>query len=69
MSDIVDRAEDLIELMQEAALRTIQNRSGDTDADPIGECLYCGAVVAPNKRWCDAEHRDAWEYERRRHGK
>lgn len=28
-----------------------------------GECRYCGEPVAGEKRFCDADCRDAWDYE------
>ncbi len=26
-----------------------------------GTCLYCHEAVSGEKRWCDADHRDAYE--------
>ena len=63
MPDIVDTANDLIALSEELALREI--RSKKPDAVYIGECLLCGESLDPPKRWCDAEHRDRWELERK----
>lgn len=28
---------------------------------PTGFCLFCGEELDAGRRWCDAEHRDAWE--------
>ena len=29
----------------------------------IGECLFCGEVVMPPRRWCNTYCRDGWEKE------
>lgn len=29
--------------------------------EATGICLFCGEVVAPAKRWCDADCRDEWQ--------
>ena len=64
MPDIVDKANDLVLLSEELALREI--RSMKPEAVFTGECLLCGEDLEPPKRWCDAEHRDRWELERKR---
>jgi hypothetical protein len=64
MPDIVDKANDLVSLSEELALREI--RSMKPEAVFTGECLLCGEELEPPKRWCDVEHRDRWELERKR---
>ena len=64
MPDRVDKANDLVSLSEELALREI--RSMKPEAVFTGECLLCGEDLEPPKRWCDAEHRDRWELERKR---
>lgn len=29
--------------------------------EAIGECLNCGELVEPGRRWCNADYRDDWE--------
>ena len=64
MPDIVDKANDLVSLSEELALKEI--RSMKPEAVFTGECLLCGEDLEPPKRWCDAEHRYRWELERKR---
>lgn len=64
MADIVDTANDLVSLNEELALKEI--RAMKPEAVYTGECLFCGEELEPPKRWCDAEHRDRWELERKR---
>ena len=64
MPDIVDKANDLVSLSEELALKEI--RSMKPEAVYTGECLLCGEELEPPKRWCDAEYRDRWELERKR---
>ena len=64
MPDIVDKANDLVSLSEELALKEI--RSMKPEAVYTGECLLCGEELEPPKRWRDADHRDRWELERKR---
>jgi hypothetical protein len=64
MADIVDTANDLVALGEELALREI--RAKKPEAVYTGECLFCGEPLESPRRWCDAEHRDRWELERKR---
>jgi len=64
MADIVDTANDLVALSEELALKEI--RSKKPDAVYTGVCLFCDEPLEAPKRWCDAEHRDRWELERKR---
>ncbi len=31
------------------------------EAVPTGDCLFCGDVVMPPRRWCNSQCRDDWE--------
>ena len=64
MADIVDTANDLVALSEELALKEI--RAKKPEAEYIGECLFCCEPLEAPRRWCDAEHRDRWELERKR---
>lgn len=66
MSDIIDRANDLIEAFEELSLRAARGKAAIADASCTGECLYCGESVPVPARWCDGECRDAWEFELKR---
>lgn len=67
MPDIVDKANDLVTMSEELALKEI--RSQKPEAVYTGECLFCAEVLEPPMRWCDAECRDGWEKEKKRRGK
>ena len=60
MSDIVDIAQEKIEILHSAALAQRK------PAGPVatGQCLYCGASLPPEMRWCNRECRDEWQFER-----
>lgn len=66
MPDIADKANELVELSENLALREVRSRKQEATA--TGFCLLCGEEVEPGRRWCDAEHRDRWEKERKRNG-
>ena len=57
MPDALDIASDRAELARQAAA-TIRRPTGPT---PNGRCHYCDEIVDDERRWCDAECRDAWE--------
>lgn len=63
MADILDEADRASEVFMREALSRIAT---PTVPSGIGICLYCGADVDGERRWCNAEHRDAWELERKR---
>lgn len=63
MSDIIDNANDLVELTDSLAVKAIRNNLKPV-AEYTGECLYCGEDVPSPRRWCDADCRDGWEKER-----
>lgn len=66
MSDIIDNANDLVELTDSLAVKAIRNNL-KPEAVFTGTCLWCGEEHLPEpKRWCDADCRDLWEKDRRR---
>lgn len=67
MPDFADDANESAEMFLAAALRT-QQQKATVAPEGIGFCLYCGEAVEGERRWCDADHRDAWEHEQRRRG-
>lgn len=66
MADEVDRANDIVAMMAEAAVADICRAL--PAAKPTGFCLWCGHVVTDGARWCDAECRDDWEHDQTRKG-
>lgn len=65
MSDIIDNANDLVELTDGLALKAIRNNL-KPEAEFTGQCLWCEEDVESPKRWCDADCRDLWEKDKRR---
>lgn len=63
MSDIADKANDLVAMNDELALRGVRNKI--TKAEFTGFCLNCDEVVEEPRRWCDADCRDQWERRKR----
>lgn len=61
--DIVDKANEWVELELELRLRATKPTQ---EVAATGECLLCGEELPQGMRWCDAEHRDRWEKERKR---
>jgi hypothetical protein len=59
MSDIVDKANDLVEMTEKFALESL--RSQKPKALFTGFCLHCNEEVQEPKRWCDSSCRDQWE--------
>jgi hypothetical protein len=59
MADIADKANDLVAMNEELALRSL--RSQKSKALFTGFCLHCEEVVEEPKRWCDSFCRDQWE--------
>lgn len=64
MADIVDLANDVVE--QTTALKIKEASGSGLEVEATGECLLCGEPLPDGRRWCDAEHRDRWELERKR---
>ncbi len=59
MADIADKANDLVAMNEELALRSL--RSQKSKALFTGFCLHCEEVLEEPKRWCDSFCRDQWE--------
>ncbi|QOJ20341.1 MAG: DUF2116 family Zn-ribbon domain-containing protein [Gammaproteobacteria bacterium] len=57
--DDIDRAGELIDMMNEKLVQQARNRPPEASA--TGECLFCGEDVKPDVRWCSPECRDDWE--------
>lgn len=62
MADEIDRANDVVARMADAAVAEICRAASTPAALPTGFCLWCGLVVTDGARWCDAECRDDWEW-------
>lgn len=59
MADIADKANDLVAMNEELAIRSLRNQKPKTLF--TGFCLHCEEVVEEPKRWCDSFCRDQWE--------
>lgn len=59
MADIADKANDLVAMNEELAIRSLHNQK--PKALFTGFCLHCEEVVEEPKRWCDSFCRDQWE--------
>ena len=57
MADDIDRAHEVEEQNKQHALA---NRRHD-GPPAVGACLFCGELLGPGERWCDADCRDDWE--------
>lgn len=62
MADEIDRASHEVERSLAEAVRVRKPAGPPAN----GRCHYCGEILDDVNRWCDAEHRDLWERERRR---
>ena len=56
-ADTTDRS---MEMINKANLSN-SHRWVPAAAVPTGECLFCGEVVMPPRRWCNSLCRDDWE--------
>jgi hypothetical protein len=65
MSDIIDNANDLVELTDSLAVKAIRQNL-KPEAEATGECLWCSEALELPKRWCDTDCRDLWEKDRKR---
>lgn len=59
--DIIDRANDLVELERQLELQRAKVAPKTPSA--TGRCLNCDAAVAAPRRWCDSDCRDQWQME------
>jgi len=64
MADIVDIAQMYSEAEHESRLAKIRWKARQLETPITGECLYCAEPLLAARRWCNAEHRDAWQKER-----
>lgn len=62
MADEIDLAQEREYLANQNSLR-LKKPEGPA---ATGRCLYCEEHLPDGHRWCDAEHRELWEQERRR---
>lgn len=61
MADVIDDAQELIEKQLELSRRAIDLNT--KRPEPTGHCLYCEAVVAAPKLYCDGECADDHAFE------
>ena len=66
MPDICDMSDDRIEIELQENIKKVTNNLGPV-VQATGRCLFsdCGKELPPGQRWCDADHRDEWEFEQR----
>jgi hypothetical protein len=50
------------ELARQSAMITSRRPAGPA---ATGFCLHCGEPVEDGRRWCDGDHRDAWQRDQR----
>lgn len=62
--DDADRAEERIEQAMDDALAEVR-RAQEHGVKAVGACLFCGELLPPGMRFCDADCRDGWEFETR----
>lgn len=63
MADIADQAQSAEAINLAQALAEQQRRADHGRLPALGYCHYCGEPVPDGLRFCDAECRDAWDYE------
>jgi hypothetical protein len=56
---------DLAQIQVEGALKALLKARKPEGPEATGECLYCQEPLAEGRRWCDAECRDAWQYDQK----
>lgn len=63
MSDIIDDANNQVELNEQRSIRYAQQRAKELEDQPLGHCLFCGEKFLTDSvmRWCDAFCRDGYE--------
>lgn len=59
--DLTDQATFLEEIHREKAVEAFQAALRRDQTMPRGECRHCGAKIAPEARFCDADCRDDFE--------
>jgi hypothetical protein len=63
MADEIDSANETAAFNLSIALRN--HKHSPIIATPQGYCLHCGVELGFPLRWCNAEHRDAWQAEQK----
>lgn len=63
MSDDIDRTQERLEI--EEMLRR-KYASEETSIQGTGQCLNCGDSISKDRRWCNKECADDWEYYNKR---
>lgn len=63
MADIADITSERDEREHDSRIAACKKPTG-----PVanGSCHYCGERIPEPMRWCDADCRNAWDWERRR---
>ena len=63
MTDVFDQATEREERDREAAIAA--QRSRTAVLPDIGHCYFCGEKHSDGRRFCDADCRDGYEFEKR----
>lgn len=62
MTDDADRSDEKIDAAIQEGIRRVRRQAG---LFYTGECWYCGEELPEPLRFCDAECRDDYDYERK----
>ena len=65
MADLTDKASDYEEIEREACISSARVAARRAQLPAIGQCYNCGEATEGNTRFCDAECRDRYEFEKR----
>jgi hypothetical protein len=63
--DEIDRAQFRDAQFREDCERERRYQAAKAALPATGDCHYCGEPVTDGRRFCDADCRDAWDYEAR----
>lgn len=61
MTDEVDHAMEVQDLLTSKAILEIRKNSNKLEALATGQCLFCDAPLPTGVRWCGKECRDDWQ--------